>query len=260
MRARILTIVETELSGHTPVHAAEILKKEYNITIHPNTLRTWMKQHGTIPVRTYKPRKHRTRRERSKYRGELIQVDGSFHRWFGSTMPSCCLIAMIDDATNQIYAQFAEQEYASSVVTVLSEWISCHGIPMKLYFDLRNAYVPSKKKGDTEERVYIPAVCERLGIQIINAHSPQAKGRVERLFRTLQDRLCAELQRHGITSIEEGNLFLKQYYCQVYNEQFASAPILPEDAHVSVHPGYDMDKVYGMHHTRTVTNDWTHTL
>ena len=99
--------------------------------------------------------------------------------------------------------------------------ISLHGIPMKLYFDLRNAYVPTKKKGNTKEHVYIPAVCERLGIQIINAHSPQAKGRVERLFRTLQDRLCAELQRHGITSIEEGNLFLKQYYCQVYNEQFA---------------------------------------
>ena len=121
MRARILIIVEKELSGHSPVHATEILKREYDITIHPNTLRTWLKQNGSIPVRTYRVRKHRTRRERSKYRGELIQVDGSFHRWFGSTMLSCCLIAMIDDATNQIYAQFAEQEYASAVVGVLSD-------------------------------------------------------------------------------------------------------------------------------------------
>ena len=252
VKTQVLSLLSTTYKGYSASYASELLADEHHIIISPSSIRRWLTPHTTIKKK--KRTVYRSRRPRMNRFGTLLQGDGSFHCWFGPEYPPCCLLVLVDDATNRMICRFAEQEYAKDMLILLRQWIDSFGIPDTLYFDKRNAYV----KSPTRVR-YIPRVCDDLGIAIINAHSPQAKGRVERVNRTLQDRLVKDLIRHGITSIEQANEFLVSYFLPRYNTRFSIAPKDPADAHVPIEPQYlsKLDTILAKHYYRTVNKDWT---
>ena len=205
-RARVLALVREKYSGSIderfgPTLAAEHLASEDGITVHHDTLRRWMLAAG-LWSRARKRSPHRARRERKAHFGELVQLDGSFHRWYEARAPRGCLMNLVDDATGRTLARLGAQETIWAAVDVLRRWIEAYGVPLALYTDWKNVYV---REPNAEEQATgaVPLtqfgrMCAALGIQIIAASSPQAKGRVERNHGTHQDRLVKKLRRLGI--------------------------------------------------------------
>ena len=193
----------------------------------------------------------------------MVQGDGSFHRWFGAHRPPACLIVLIDDATNVVEALFAEQEYTTAVLTLLCRWVQKYGVPGILYFDRRNAYVSKPAETIDEQLAGVPhdtpftRTCRELGIRVTNAHTPQAKGRVERANRTLQERLIPVLRYKGLTTIDAANHFLTTTFLREFNDRFAQTPEQTQDAHQPLNEALDVDRLFSIRHTRTVTNAWT---
>jgi hypothetical protein len=207
--------------------AAEKLKEVEGIAVGTSTVRRWLLEEGL-----WQPRKrrstYRSRRERRACFGELVQFDGSHHRWFEGRRPSCCLLTMIDDATNRRLAVFFEEETTAGAMGVLSLWIKTYGIPQALYCDRKNAFVLSREPTDaellagiTEPKSHFGRACEKLGVQVIPANSPQAKGRVERNHGLDQDRLVKDLRLAGISTIEEANRFVHETYLSRMNDKFS---------------------------------------
>ncbi len=247
---KAISFIKEELEGYSPAYAKEVLAEEHDIHISPPTLRKAMAEAG-IAVTRYRVRSspRHTFRERKPYFGMMIQCDGSFHQWFGTT--KTCLLVMIDDATGLIKARFAYEEELSELLALIKDWIREYGIPSALYCDQRNAYVPTP-----EGNKHFQQVCERLGVQIINAGSPQAKGRVERVNKTLQGRLCAALKRAGISTLTEANCFLPAFLA-AFNERFALKAWGIHNAHVPLDAQYDLDHLFGKRSFRVCTNDYT---
>ena len=247
----ILHLLTTTYVQHSPAYASELLSEEHSISISPPTIRTWLRANNAYP--SVKPIKHtyRAYRPRQPAFGALIQADGSFHHWFGQHYPQFCLLVLIDDATNIVSLRFAHEEYAQDMLILLHSWIIQYGIPETLYFDRRNAYT---SKSHTS---YINQVSRRLGTSIINARSPQAKGRVERVNRTLQGRLVADLARFSITSIDDANSFLHSYFIHHHNNRFALSSCPIHNAHVPLFDRSSLDKSFAFHFERTLRNDWT---
>jgi hypothetical protein len=176
--------------------------------------------------------------------------------------PSCCLMTFIDDATNIRISRFFEQETTTSGMILLSLWINEYGIPESLYCDKKNAFVLTREptvaelRADiTEPRSYFGLACEELGIEIIKANSPQAKGRVERNHGVDQDRLVKELKLAGITTIDEANIFLEKIYLPKMNKKFSRQPAKSEDAHVPL-LDIDLSEYLCYNHKRKVGNDY----
>jgi hypothetical protein len=170
--------------------------------------------------------KYRSRRTPREKFGELIQFDGSHHRWFEDRREKCCLITLIDDATKIRMSQFFEEETTFGAMTVLKLWIETYGIPDSLYCDKKNAFVLTREpteaeleKGITKPLSNFGKACAKLGIAIIAANSAQAKGRVERNHKLDQDRLVKELRLAGISTIEDGNKFLLETYLSGYERE-----------------------------------------
>jgi transposase len=197
VRDAVLALVRAKYSGAVderfgPTLAAEHLASEDGITVDHETLRRWMLGAG-LWSRARKRSPHRRRRTRKAHFGELVQLDGSFHDWFEARGPHSCLVSLVDDATGRTLGGFSPQETIWAAVTVLRAWIERYGIPQALYTDWKNVYV----RLPTEEERLTGAVpltqlgrmCAQLGIRIIPASSPQAKGRSERNHGTHQDRL-----------------------------------------------------------------------
>lgn len=264
-RAHILALVREKYSGAIgerfgPTLAAEHLASEDGIAIHHDTLRRWMLAAG-LWSRARKRSAHRTRRERKAHFGELVQLDGSFHPWFERRGPQSCLLTMVDDATGQSVGAFDAQETIWAAARLLRAWIERHGIPLALYTDWKNVYV---RVPNQEERATGAApltqqfgrMCARLGITIIPASSPQAKGRIERHHGTHQDRLVKKLRRHAIADVSQANTFLLAEYWPEHNRRFAVAPASPEDFHRRVPPRLSLDQVFRLEETRSVSNDW----
>ena len=202
-RADILALVRQKYSGPVearfgPTLAAEHLASEDGVHVHHDTLRRWMLAAGLwSQARTRSP--HRRRRERKAHRGELVQLDGSLHRWFEARGPAACLLTLVDDATGTTLGQFSAQETIWAAVGVLRAWLVADGVPRALYTDWKNVYVrvPNAKERETGAAplTQFGRMCATLGIQIIPASSPQAKGRIERNHGTHQDRLVKKLRR-----------------------------------------------------------------
>ncbi len=192
---------------------------------------------------------HRQRRERKAHFGELVQMDGSFDAWLEERGPKACLMNLVDDATGTCGLRFEAQETTWGAVRSLRAWIAAYGVPVALYTDWKNVYVQKPTEAElaagTVGLTQFGRMCARLGIRIIAASSPQAKGRVERKHGTHQDRLAKKMRRRGIADYEAANAFLTSPYIPDHNRRFAQPPAAPEDFHTPVPPGRNSTKSFG---------------
>jgi transposase len=263
-RARVLALIRQKYSGGVaerfgPTLAAEHLASEDGLTVDHETVRRWMLAAG-LWSRARKRSLHRRRRERKAHFGELVQLDGSFHAWFEDRGPTSCLLTMVDDATGRSLGRFGAQETIWAAVEILRAWIEHYGIPQALYTDWKNVYVrrPNQEERETgaEPLTQFGRMCAALGIRIIPASSPQAKGRIERNHGTHQDRLVKKLRRQRIADVPSANAFLETTYWADHNRRFAQAPASAEDFHQAVPRGLRLAQVFRLEEKRTVSNDW----
>lgn len=261
---RVLALIREKYGGAVderfgPTLAAEHLASEDGITVDHETLRRWMLAAG-LWQRARKRRPYRRRRERMAHFGELVQLDGSVHPWLETRGPACCLLTLVDDATGRSLGRFGAQETIWAAVAVLRRWIQAYGIPRALYTDWKNVYVrvPNQDERVTgaEPLTQFGRMCAMLGIQIIPASSPQAKGRIERNHGTQQDRLVKKLRRKGIADLAAANAFLETTYWADHNARFARAPASSDDFHVAPPRGLRLDTVFQLRTERVVSNDW----
>lgn len=263
-RTRALALIRKKYSGDVatrfgPTLVAEHLASEDGLTVDHETLRRWMLAAG-LWSRQRARAPYRQRRERKAHFGELVQLDGSFHRWYEDRGPQRCLVAMVDDATSRSDGQFSTEETIWAGVAVLRRWIEQYGVPLALYTDWKNVYVraatPSEQAAGTVPRTQFGRMCAALGIQIIPASSPQAKGRVERNHGTHQDRLVKKLRRRGIVDDGAANAYLEATYWPEHNARFSQAPAAPADFHRRCPSATTLDRVFRLEDTRTVGLDW----
>jgi transposase-like protein len=240
--------------------AAEKLSEEGLIVNH-ETLRRWLLEEGDWKKRR-KRRAHRSRRERRAHFGALVQMDGSHHGWFGPGQPKACLMNMVDDATGITLGSMDAQETTEAAMLLLWRWIEKYGIPKALYTDKKSVYI-TLREATIEEQLAdeVPLTafgkaCHKLGIEIIRAHSPQAKGRVERSNGTYQDRLVKELALRRITTCATTDALLKNSFCDALNEKFAQPPLEKNDYHRPLPKGLKLEDVFCFEELRKVQNDW----
>jgi transposase len=264
VRQRVLALVKEKYGGGVterfgPTLAAEHLATEDGLAVDHETLRRWMLAAG-LWSRARKRSPYRRRRERKVHFGELVQLDGSFHDWFEGRGPQSCLLTLVDDATGRSRGRFSAQETIWAAVAVLRDWIEAYGSPQALYTDWKNVYVrlPTEEERLTQTAplTQFGRMCAQLGIRIIPASSPQAKGRVERNHGTHQDRLVKKLRRKGLGDIAAANAFLETTYWEEHNRRFACPAASPEDFHVAIPRSVRLDAVFRLEQTRTVSNDW----
>ena len=242
-----------------PTLASEKLAKDGYLIDHETLRRLLIKQGLWQKRRARSP--HRSWRERRAHFGELVQLDGSHHPWFENRAEGCCLMNMVDDATGITLALLDHQESILSAMRLLWRWIIRYGIPSALYTDRKNIYVASdeaKAKAKLEGRepmTQFGRACKELGIRIIEAHSPQAKGRVERSNGVYQDRLVKELRLADISDIESANELLEAVFIDELNEKFAVEAREPADYHRSAN-GYDLADTFSIKDERSISRDW----
>lgn len=260
VRAGCLAAYREWLEGYGPTLAAEKLS-EVGLEVDHETLRRWLLAEG-LWQRARKRGPHRAWRERKAHFGEMVQLDGSFHPWFGGEERPC-LMNMVDDATGKTLGRMDEEETTAAAMRVLWGWIERHGIPRALYTDWKNVYLTTRAPTVEEQlagevpKTAFGTACAKLGIAIIGASSPQAKGRVERSNGVYQDRFVKELALRGITTIAGANELLEGEFCEGLNRKFARPPASEEDVHRTVPEGVDLAEIFVWEETRTVANDWT---
>lgn len=256
----ILRRYQQRYAGFGPTLAVEKLSEE-GLGVSVETLRLWLLEAG-LWERHRRRSPYRQRREPRGRFGELVQLDGSHHRWFEERGGYSCLMNMVDDATKTTEAILEEQESTEAAMRVLWGWIRRYGIPMSLYTDQKNVFITDRQPTLEEQLAGQPPltvfgkVCQKLGIEILTAYSPQAKGRVERSHGVFQDRLVKELRLRGIHSLEAANEVLRGGFVERLNRKFAIPPRDPQDAHVPVPSGLDLRTVFCYETPRTVSNDW----
>lgn len=262
LRGRIIKLYQQKYKGFGPTFAAEKLSEIDSIEISDETLRLWLIEAGEWQKKR-KRSTHRQWRPRKLNYGEMLQMDGSHHDWFEGRRPRCVLMAYIDDATGRVYGRFYEYEGTLPAMDSFKRYIKRHGIPMSVYFDRHTTYKSPAEPSIEEEINDIEPLSEfgraltELKVKLIHAYSPQAKGRVERLFETLQDRLVKELRLRGISTIEEANVFLDDSYWTAFNKKFMVKAHHKDDLHMPVPKGLNLDKILCIRTERTVDNDNT---
>ena len=262
LKQQVLNRYREVYQGFGPTLAAEKLGEEDHLPpISRETLRLWLLEAG-LWHRQRRRGPYRKRREPKHHFGELVQMDGSPHPWFGEEHNSCCLMNLVDDATGTTLAIMNEQETTEAAMRILWAWVERYGIPLALYCDLKNVYLSDREPTVEEQladqlpKTAFGLVCEKLGIQIISAHSPQAKGRVERKHGVYQDRFVKELRLRGAKTIAEANMMLQGGFVEKLNKKFAHAPIAAEDFHVPLRARQDLRDIFCFEHTRSVSQDW----
>jgi hypothetical protein len=261
IREKAVKAYQQRYNDFGPTFAHEKLAEEEGIQISVSSLRNMLIMAGEWKGKR-KGKEYRSRRERRAHFGELVQFDGSHHKWFEERGASCCLITMIDDATNTRLSRFYEEETIKGAMEVFSYWIRKYGIPEALYCDKKNAFVLTREptdrellEGILEPKSHFGKACEKLGVQVIAANSPQAKGRVERNHGVDQDRLVKELRLKGISTIQEANGFLEKTYLPKMNLMFSRPAAQKEDAHVPLGK-VDLQNILCLEYERTVGNDY----
>lgn len=271
-RERVLEIIREQYGGQpergpgqrfAPTLVGEHLWEDHGIRVPCSTLRDWMLEAGLWSrVRRSKPKAKR--RERRAHFGELIQLDGSFHDWFEGRGERegrrSCLMNMVDDATGTTLLRFGDEETTWAAVDILRAWIERYGVPRALYTDWRNVY---KRQPTAAEEAACEAgytqfgrMCAKLGIEIIAAGTPQAKGRVERNNGTQQDRLIKKMRLLGIGDDPAANAYLESVYLPAHNARYAVAPASPADYHLPRNPELRDEDVFCLEHSRTVGKDF----
>lgn len=256
-RERVLRCYGERYADFGPTLAAEHLSAE-GLSVSAETLRRWLRAGGQKGMRQRKP--YRQRRERRAHFGELVQMDGSFHNWLEERDERGCLMHMVDDATSTAEGRFYPEETIWAAAGVLRRWIEKYGIPRALYTDWKNVYVREATEAEKQQGL-VPLtqfgrMCDRLGIRIIAANSPQAKGRVERAHGTHQDRLVKKLRLAGIASYDQANGFLEEGYLADHNRRYARPPASAADYHRRRPTARQLDEVFWLEEERVVSADW----
>jgi transposase len=261
--ARVLQLYRARYRGFNVRHFHEVVRREHGVTVSYSFLKDALQAAGLVKKHRVRGR-HRRRREPRACFGELLHIDGSAHAWFALAPDQrATLLAIPDDATSRVlYAQFWERETTQAVMTALREVFTTSGLPMALYSDRAGwAFHTPKTKGpvDKKQLTQVGRALAQLGIEHIPAYSPQARGRSERLNRTLQDRLVNELRVAGITTLPAANQYLREVFVPRHNATFSHPPRDPESAWVAL-GDVDLDQVLCHQETRTVGQDNTVTL
>jgi transposase len=263
LREKVQKLASIKYPGFNHTHYTEKLVECEDIRLSRSSVRQILLEVGIHSPRTRKAPKHRSRRERYPREGMLLQTDGSLHDWLEGRGPKLCLIGAIDDATNKVpYAVFQDQEDAAGYMRMLQGIVLNQGIPMALYHDRHSIFEISEDKLPSIEeqlegkvpRTQFGRLLKDLGIQPIPAHSPQAKGRIERLWGTFQDRLTSELRLAGAKTIEEAKQVLAQFLPD-YNRKFAVTAKDPEIAYRKIEKGFKAEEFFCFKHERTVGID-----
>lgn len=236
-----------------PTFLADQFAKHDGITIDHETLRRLMISKGLWEVTNRKQRRHQWR-ERKHHIGELVQIDGSLHIWFGDEYST--LIAFIDDATGRFQiGEFVNRESTEDLGRLTHDYVKKYGRPIGLYSDRGGVYKVNNKDARSHKTQF-QRMLQELDIELIHARSPQAKGRIERLFKTVQDRLVKELQLAGITTREAANEYLKNIYIPEHNKKFAFEPQKKADFHRPI-DAYNLHHIFCLKFERTINNDYT---
>lgn len=251
-----LTLIQEKYPDFGPTFAAEKLAEVHGIAVDHESLRRWMIAAGLWRVHGGPITAH-VWRERKDCRGEMTQADGSNHAWFEGRGPRCALLAFIDDATSALlWLEFVEGETTAALMGATWAYLEKEGRPLALYVDRHSIYRVNIHNTEEDGMTQFSRAMKELDVEVIFARSPQAKGRVERVFGTLQDRLVKELRLQGIATIPEANRFLREVYLPKHNAKFAVAPKRETNLHRSL-KGYDLSRIFCVREERTVRNDFT---
>ena len=262
LQAQVLAAYRARYGGFSAAHATEFLARE-DLAVPRTTCWRWLKAAGLI-ADVRKVKAHRQRRERRRAVGELVQMDGSTHRWFGPALPPAVLFVMIDDASSQVFARLYATEDTATAFDLFGRYGRRFGLPLALYVDRDSIYKVNdeqalqhaRETGRKEPLTQFGRAMRDLGVELIFAHSPQAKGRVERVNRTFQDRLVKELQMLGLTTIEQANAYLEKTFLKTLNDLIHHTPASGANLHQRVPRHLKLEDVLCPIETRTVGQDW----
>lgn len=260
---RILELCRKQYVDFGPTLASEKLLERDKLKVCDETLRLWLIQAGLWHVRQRKKPKERTWRARKEHLGEMVQMDGSHHDWLEGRGPKLVLMGYIDDATSRFYGRFYAYEGTLPAMGSLKAYIKLYGIPKSIYLDKHSTYKINHKERYTDwpfrdktELTQFARACQQLGIELIHAHSAQAKGRVERVFRTHQHRLVKELRLAGAKTCTEANAVLGRYLWP-FNRKFQVPAQNKGDWHRSLNPKVDLNQILSVQTRHPLRNDRT---
>lgn len=261
VKEKALELCRQKYTGFGPTLAREKLLKNERIAVSDETLRLWMIEQK-VPYRKRRERPHRNWRQRKEHFGEMLQMDGSHHDWLRGRAPKMVLMGYIDDATGRAFGRFYEYEGTLPAFDSFARYIKRYGIPCSVYLDKHSTYKSVRKgsiadqlEGDPGESQFQRALKE-LGVQVIHANSPQAKGRIERFFRTLQDRLVKEMTVAQIMSLKEANNFLADYLRE-HNRKFSVKPAKNLNLHRPLSKDISLKWILSIQTRRFIRNDFT---
>ena len=258
---QVLAIYTKKYSDYGPTLAAECLAQE-GLRVPVQTLRRWLMA-AELWSRKRRTKQHRRRRARKEHFGEMVQMDGSHHDWFEGRRAWAVLMVMIDDATSRTFARFFEEETTAAAFEIMQRYSHRQGLPQSLYVDRAGIYRSDREPtsdeilAEKEPQTQFGRAMETLEVRLILARSPQAKGRVERMNSTLQDRLVKAMRQRKICDIITANKFLEDEYLAPFNIKFSKEPAQRTDVHRAIRKDFDLARILATHEERVVQNDWT---
>jgi hypothetical protein len=248
---RAVKLHQEKYADFGPTFACEKLAEE-GLTLSPNTLTALLKARG-LWERRRRRGKHRKRRDRRSSFGMMLQMDGSHHDWFEGRGPRCVLMVIIDDASNVTYARFYAAETTWAAFDVFGRWAKLYGLPRSVYADRHSIY---RDEDHPQKPTQFGRAMADLGVELIAAHSPQAKGRVERRNAVFQDRLVKEMRLRGIGDMAQANALLEEMFLADLNRRYSVKPADDQDLHRALEPGLKLEEVLCVQEQRTVGQDW----
>ena len=262
---KVLALAKGKYRGFNDQHMTECLAEDDGVNLSRSTLRRVLRAEGIAAARRRRAPKHRRRRDRKPQAGMMIVWDGSPHDWLEERGPRLCLMGAVDDATSELLpgAHFVEAECSAGYLKVLHDIVVEKGIPLSAYGDQHSSlkrnddhWTLTEELRGEQDQTQVGRALKALEIERIDALSPQAKGRIERLWGTLQDRLVSEMRKAGVRTLEEANAFLAQYIPR-HNRRFAVPPQDSTPAWRKVRPGLDLGRICAFTYEATVLNDNT---
>jgi hypothetical protein len=256
LKRKVLRAYRSDYPDFGPTLASEKLAEVHNLVVCPQTLRRWLIEAG-LWSRKRRRETHRSRRPRRACFGELVQLDASIHDWLEGRGEQLVLITMIDDATSYLMARFYREGTVETHMDIVDRWLRRHGRPGAFYTDRHSIFEPQDKgQALPDAETQFGRALRELGIDLIRARSPQAKGRVERSFGTAQDRWVKELRLAKATTCAQANEILERLL-PAHNRKFAKKAREQSDAHRPLGPGHDLVAILSIQEERVVTNDYT---
>ncbi len=251
----VMKLFEGDFHEFGPTFASEKLEELHSIKVSRETLRKAMIKHGVWRGKSRKP-KHRTQRPRKNYFGEMVQLDGSDHDWFEGRDKKCTLLVYIDDATSSLlWLEFVPSESYKSVANATINYFEKWGFPISLYTDFGSVFSVNTNNPDRTKLTQFERANGECMVNVIHAHSPQAKGRVERANSTLQNRLIKEMRLAGISDMDAANVFVRNKFIDQHNKRFAKKPLLAGDIHRSI-DGLNLKEIFSLKEKRVLQNDF----